>query len=217
MELRNLVLLGLGSWLACGCTQSPPAQSAGSDEPSTADVAATEPGGVPSADEPTTEETAAAVQPQGEQPSSDAVELQRLEWQGVEELIASYGGRVVVVDLWATYCAPCRKEFPGLIALSNAHSDSVACISVSLDDVGDEEAVMEFLQEQNATIDNVLCTTDPDTLYDEILKIGAIPAIYVYGQDGELQRQFVGPAEDGSDHTYEGHIVPFVEELLNES
>jgi thiol-disulfide isomerase/thioredoxin len=169
-----------------------------------------------SPDEPEQPESPADPDTRETPAATETVELQLIEWSGVEELIASYPDRVVVVDLWATYCAPCRKEFPGLVELSGKYPDSVACISVSLDDIGDQEAVMEFLREQNATIDNVLCTTDPDTLYDEILKIGAIPAIFVYGQDGEIRRQFVGPAEDGGDHTYAGHIVPFVEELLNE-
>ena len=123
----------------------------------------------------------------------------------------------VVVDLWATYCAPCIREFPGLVALSQEHPEHVACVSVSLDDVEDQEDALSFLREHNATFDNVLCTTDPDTLYDEILKVGAIPVIYVYGRDGEMLKRFTSPTEDGDEVTYEGHIVPFVEELIGES
>ena len=44
----------------------------------------------------------------------------------------------------------------------------------------------------------------------------AIPAIYVYGRDGTMLRLFNGPTEDGGEQTYEGHITPFVQQLLDQ-
>lgn len=145
--------------------------------------------------------------------AADAVTLELAPWEDVQRLIESHQGKVVVVDLWATYCVPCREEFPGLVELSHADPENIACISVSLDDPDSHERALAFLQEQNATMQNVLCTTDSDQLYDEILQIGGIPAVYVYGRDGELAKLFTGPTEEGTDHTYEGHIRPFVTEL----
>lgn len=209
MTSRNLWLLALGCCLVCGCSQSPSPPSAASNGPNGAETAgsesAAEPNATGSGEEPGTAETTAAP---------ETVELQLMEWPGVEELIASHQGDIVVVDLWATYCDPCRREFPGLVALSQAHPEDVTCISVSLDEVDDQEQALDFLREHHATFENVLCTTDWDTLYDEILKVGAIPVIYVYGRDGEMLKRFT--TIDGGDVTYEDHIVPFVEELLAE-
>lgn len=213
MEFRTLRPSVLAVFLVWGCTQSPPPAPAVSDGPAPSE--GTNGTGVDATPEPASNGSPAAMQPEPDV-APTVVELQLLEWEGVEELIASHKGRVVVVDLWATYCAPCIREFPGLVALSQSHPEDVACISVSLDDVDDQEAALTFLREQNALIDNVLCTTDPDTLYDEILKVGAIPVIYVYGPDGELRQRFTSPTDDGGEVTYEGHIVPFVEELLGE-
>lgn len=204
MRSRLYIVLSLGGWFLCGCNQSPPAVAPAASSPAGAERTDGPPAPTP---EP---------QPEPKKPASETVELKSLDWEGVEQLIASRQGRIVVVDLWATYCGPCRKEFPGLIALSHAHPEDVACISVSLDDADDQEAVVAFLQEQQATIDNVLCTTDPDTLYDEILKIGAIPAVYVYGRDGTMLKLFNGPAENGQEHTYNSDITPFVEHLIDQ-
>ena len=142
-----------------------------------------------------------------------AVELGLLPWEGVVELIQSHQGKVVVVDLWATYCAPCRAEFPGLVELSQADPENIVCISVSPEDPDSQEKALAFLQEQNATMQNVLCTTDSDKLYDEILQIGGIPAVYVYGRDGEQAKLFTGPTAEGTEHTYAEHIRPYVQDL----
>jgi thiol-disulfide isomerase/thioredoxin len=145
--------------------------------------------------------------------ASATVALDLLPWEGVQELIAGHKGKVVVVDLWATYCVPCRAEFPGLVELSHADPENIVCISVSLDDPDDEAKAREFLVEQQATMQNVLCTTESDVLYDEILQIGGIPAVYVYGRDGELAKLFTGPTPEGTEHTYHEHVAPFVQEL----
>jgi len=144
------------------------------------------------------------------------VTLVDLPWEGVVEQIASHKGKIVVVDLWATYCVPCRTSFPGLVALSKQDPENIVCISVSLDDPEDQEKraeALQFLQEQQAEFTNLLCTTESDKLYDEILQIGGIPAVYVYGRDGAQARLFTGPTPEGEDHTYEQHITPFVTEL----
>lgn len=144
------------------------------------------------------------------------VTLVDMPWEGVVEQIAAHKGKVVVVDLWATYCVPCRTSFPGLVELSKRDPDNIVCISVSLDDAGDPEKrakALKFLEEQQAEFTNVLCTTDGDKLYDEILQIGGIPAVYVYGRDGAQAKLFTGPSPEGEDHTYEQHITPYVVEL----
>jgi hypothetical protein len=53
-------------------------------------------------------------------------------------------------------------------------------------------------------------------LYDEILQIGGIPAVYVYGRDGVLAKLFTGPTPEGTEHTYHEHIAPFARELASQ-
>lgn len=145
-----------------------------------------------------------------------AIMLALVPWEEVQKHIAAQQGKVVVVDLWATYCVPCRESFPGLVALSKLDPENIVCLSVSLDDPEDAEKkdeALAFLNEQQAQFANFLCTTDTDKLYNEILQIGGIPAVYVYGRDGQLAKLFNGPTPEGTDHTYDEHITPFVKEL----
>ncbi|MBL8848660.1 MAG: hypothetical protein JNG89_03210 [Planctomycetaceae bacterium] len=178
-------------------------EPAPTDEP-----AATEP---PPATEPAADGEASTTAP-----AAGEISLVELPWEGVQEQIAAHQGKVVVVDLWATYCDPCRASFPGLVTLSKQDPDNIVCLSVSLDDPTDAERramAVAFLQEQQAAFTNILCTTDETMLYDEILKIGGIPAVYVYGRDGQMAKLFTGRSPDGGEHTYEGHITPFVTQL----
>jgi thiol-disulfide isomerase/thioredoxin len=142
------------------------------------------------------------------------ITLHPLGWPQIEQLIASKRGKVTIVDIWSLSCIPCRREFPDLVALSRELKDDVACISVSTDPPRKQEQVLAFLEEHGATFDNVLCTENIDTLFDKILKIGSMPAVYVYDREGHLAKVFTGPAPGGEHYTYAAHVRPLVAELL---
>jgi thiol-disulfide isomerase/thioredoxin len=208
---RGMLIAAL---LASGCGNSATNESTGS-------VAKTE---TPPVEEPVAVETPPPDQGREppfesappETPAATDVTQMDAPWEGVVEQIAAHKGKIVVVDLWATYCVPCRTSFPGLVALSKQDPENIVCISVSLDDPEDQEKraeALQFLQEQQAEFTNLLCTTESDKLYDEILQIGGIPAVYVYGRDGAQSKLFTGPTPEGEDHTYEQHITPYVTEL----
>jgi thiol-disulfide isomerase/thioredoxin len=151
--------------------------------------------------------------------AAEDVTLAIKDYDGIIELIKSHQGKVVVVDCWSTWCDPCMKEFPGLVALHETHGpDKVACISLSLDYEGlpdkkptdYEENVLKFLHSQRAAFDNVLASTPADEITQK-LEFPAPPAVFVYDQEGQLVRMF--PGEEAK---YETHIAPLVEQLLDE-
>ena len=130
------------------------------------------------------------------------VELQVLDWDGLQQLIAGHGDKVVVMDCWSTSCRPCLEEFPKLVAMHNKYSrHELACISLSFDNEGLDPiedvkpAVLAFLERQKATFDNVLSTLDSDALYKR-LEIPAVPAVLVYDRQGQLAKQFTGAKVD---------------------
>lgn len=161
--------------------------------------------------------------PDGQTEPESEVNLQVLDWAGVERLISAHRGQVVVVDFWSTACDPCRKEFPELVKLYRDLGAKVACISVSADYDGIPSKpvetyhpeVLAFLQSQEATFENVLCSLPPDELYGT-LQFASIPAVFVYDQSGALAGRFTDPV-DGKEFTYAGQIRPFVEGLLSAS
>ena len=65
------------------------------------------------------------------QPAKSDVKLDLKTVDEVKALIASKKGKVVVMDAWSTYCDPCMKEFPGLVALHKKYGpEKLACISL---------------------------------------------------------------------------------------
>lgn len=160
------------------------------------------------------------TQPAAATNAAGPVELQVLDYEGVQKLIASKKGKIVVLDCWSTSCGPCVEEFPGLVALHKKHGDKVACISLSFDynGLGKVEDVkgdvLEFLREQGATFDNVISST-PDEELSKQFGFAAIPVVYVYDQEGNLAKRFDNEnAEKEEDlFTYED-VSALVEELL---
>ncbi len=149
------------------------------------------------------------------------VSVQLADWETVQGVVASQQGHVVVLDLWATSCVPCRREFPALVRIHEESGGRVVCISHSMDYSGRAsrppesygERVLSFLVDQRATFANYLGTDDPDELHRS-LDLAAIPAVYVYDQQGRLRRRFDNTDPDRDEFTYEADVTPFVRELL---
>jgi thiol-disulfide isomerase/thioredoxin len=120
------------------------------------------------------------------------VDLQPMNLAGYHALIARQRGKVVVVDVWATYCPPCMRDFHHLVELHHQYDpQKVACISLSLDNEGlaplDQVVprVLRFLNQQRATIDNVIMLEDSDRVL-RALQLASIPTVLVYGKQGQL-------------------------------
>ncbi|MFZ0426889.1 MAG: TlpA disulfide reductase family protein [Acidobacteriota bacterium] len=67
------------------------------------------------------------------------------------------GGKVRLVNFWATWCAPCRAEFPELVGLYQKYEPKgLEFVTVSADDKGSQEQVVRFLDEHQASGTNLL-------------------------------------------------------------
>lgn len=123
----------------------------------------------------------------------DRVSLVSLRYPDLGSKIRAQRGRVVVVDFWADYCAPCKREFPKLVALHRKHAAAgLTAISVSLDDSTDpdtETRVRRFLSAQQATFSNFLLAEKPD-VWQAKLKIDGPPCLFIFNRQGELVRKF---------------------------
>ena len=149
------------------------------------------------------------------------IDLQILDFEALQKLIASKKGKVVVVDAWSTSCPPCMKEFPHLVALHKKHNpEDLACISLSFDyeGIGSPEQtkpkVLDFLKSQGATFDNVLSQDESDVLYRK-LELASVPAVFVYDRDGKLVKRFDNEkaATEAEAFTYQ-QVGELVEQLL---
>ena len=70
-------------------------------------------------------------------------------------------GKPLLVNFWATWCDPCREEYPDLVKIDEEYRGRIDFITVSLDDVGDKDvAVPKFLSDMRAEMPSYLLVTD---------------------------------------------------------
>ena len=138
--------------------------------------------------------------PAGGAPS---VTLQIVDAAGYERVLTDHRGRVVLVDCWATWCVPCREQFPRTVELASRHAGrNLSVISLSLDDPKQEPAVRKFLKEQGATFVNLLSQYGGGTREVEAFDIpgGAVPHYKLYDVEGGLAATFT--VEPGAEEQF---------------
>lgn len=108
---------------------------------------------------------------------------------GVLKAVEAQKGKVVILNFWATWCVPCRDEFPDLVRFAGENPGKVRLITVSLDDAGEADgAVASFLKEMKAPgLAFVKGPGDPDTFINAIDPewSGALPATFIHDAAGE--------------------------------
>jgi thiol-disulfide isomerase/thioredoxin len=131
--------------------------------------------------------------------------------------LAALRGQVVVVDVWATWCAPCLERFPHIVELNRRYRDRhVTVISMNVDDRDDRKAVemaRQFLVKQKATFPNYLMD---EPILDAFQKLGVqgIPAVFIYDRSGR-QRYFLN-ADDPNHQFTSADVDNGVASLLSE-
>lgn len=113
---------------------------------------------------------------------------------GGAKKFSDYKGKVLIVDLWATWCGPCRQEIPHLIELANKYkSEGVEVIGLTNEDpTADAEKVREFSKQFK--INYPIGWADQD-LAMSIMRMGGrsgIPQTLIIGRDGRVRNHFVG-------------------------
>ena len=113
--------------------------------------------------------------------------------EGRERTLADWKGKVVLLNLWATWCAPCRKEMPALDRLqASLGSDKFEVVAVSVDRTGIEGA-RKFLDEIN--VKRLAVLADPAARMATTLMAIGLPATLLIDAEGREIGRMVGPAE----------------------
>jgi thiol-disulfide isomerase/thioredoxin len=153
--------------------------------------------------------TSASPQPAAKK---DEIQIEVIALDPLVEKIKTQRGKIVVVDTWATWCVPCKKEFPGLVKLHERHAkDGVVCMSVTVDKVKNQPEAKAFLEQVNARFPNYLTESTP---WADKWEIKAIPVVLVFGRDGKLARKFDND-DPAHQFTY-ADVEKKVEELLQQ-
>ena len=117
--------------------------------------------------------------------------------KGLSEALAREKGKVVLVNFWATWCVPCREEFPDLSRLQkNLASKGVAVIGVSTDFAKETPAVEKFLAEQKPSFPNYRKKSGgDDQVFIEAVDKGwggELPFSVLYDRVGRKAKTFSG-------------------------
>jgi thiol-disulfide isomerase/thioredoxin len=107
---------------------------------------------------------------------------------------ASYPGKWVLVNFWATWCPPCKQEIPELIRLQHDEAAKLAVIGVAVS-YRDPQAVMAFARKAGINYPIVLGSAD---VASEFGGLGGLPTSFLYAPDGKLVQRFQGPQTEAA-------------------
>jgi peroxiredoxin len=128
---------------------------------------------------------------QAAQVSGKEVELTLKDPFGTTQSLSALKGRLVVLNFWATYCIPCRKEMPDLAEIQNEYAAlGVQVIGASTDDVEDRDKVLQFVKETKVNFPIWMGAGPSD-----MMRFGlgaALPGTVVIGRDGRIVRVISG-------------------------
>ena len=125
------------------------------------------------------------------------ITVEAINTDALKTLVTQQRERPLLVNFWATFCDPCRDEFPDLVKIDKAfRPQSLEFVTVSLDDVSDiKTSVPQFLSSMKATMPAYLLdVSDPEPAINAIDPRwrGDLPATFLYNGKGEIVYRHIG-------------------------
>jgi len=108
----------------------------------------------------------------------------------IQKAVRDSGAKAVLVNMWATWCGPCRQEFPGLVRVAHKYQgQGLKVLLVSADTAADLPAVKKFLAERGVEFPAYLKAEKDQEFIDGMGKqwTGALPATFLFDGTGKLR------------------------------
>jgi len=120
-----------------------------------------------------------------------------IDLAGYQQLVAKYHGKPLVVNFWATWCEPCRDEYPMMVELAKQFkAQGVEVVGIDMDDESDMNLVRRFIARMQPGFPNYRQKPgiDLDHFYDGVNPQwkGTMPQTIFYGRDGNVVGFFLG-------------------------
>src|SRR5687767_5394424 len=112
---------------------------------------------------------------------------------GNQVSLASYKGKVVVLNFWATWCGPCKAEIPGFVRLQEKYRDQPVIVGYSVDDTAEKAKAYAAEYKMNYPI---LLGEGREDVQDAYGPIWGIPASFIISKDGKVCRKHMGIAPE---------------------
>lgn len=113
------------------------------------------------------------------------------DMNGVEVSLGSFKGKVILLNFWATWCAPCRVEIPYLIELQKQYGDDLVVLGISIDDTA--EKLKPYATELRINYPLLMAAGRQD-FQDAYGPFYGIPVTVFVGRDGTVHRKHSGIA-----------------------
>lgn len=130
-----------------------------------------------------------------------------IDAQGYQRVLEQYRGKAVLVAFWATWCEPCRDEYPMLNELAKQYAPKgLHVVGIDLDDDGDLILMRRFLKRYSPIFPNYRKKAGGESAFVQSVLPGwngAIPASFFYAKDGRQIGHLLG---ENNRETYEAAI-----------
>jgi cytochrome c biogenesis protein CcmG, thiol:disulfide interchange protein DsbE len=117
--------------------------------------------------------------------------------------LASLRGQVVLVNIWATWCPPCRAEMPAIQASYTSYRDQ-GFVVLAINQREDAAVVQAYLDQHQLTIPTLL---DTDGAVGALYQANALPSSFLIGRDGTVRAVYRGPLPLGVINAAVGALI----------
>lgn len=126
------------------------------------------------------------------QPVPDFAAIAPLDSTGKPVDMTAYRGKALLVNLWATWCAPCIKELPALAELEKTLGGAdFAVVTIALDEP-DAAKVPPFLAQHGPGLPALI---DTNRTIDKVMRVAALPTSFLVDKEGKVRAVLTGDAE----------------------
>jgi cytochrome c biogenesis protein CcmG/thiol:disulfide interchange protein DsbE len=136
-------------------------------------------------------------------PPTKLAPLEGMQVPGIDS--AAFAGKVTVLNVWASWCAPCREEHPWLLALAQDKRFDLAGMNYK----DQPDKAKKFLDEVGNPYAQIGVDESGRTGID--WGVYGVPETFVIGKDGKIAYKHVGPLSEGS---LQGQLLPQIEKAL---
>ncbi len=120
--------------------------------------------------------------------SGSAVEFTLNDFSGKAVSLGDYRGHPVLVNLWASWCPPCRAEMPTLIQFYKQHQPA-GLVLLAVNSADNAESAKQFMQQAQMPFPVLY---DPEGQVERMMKVDGLPSSFLFDRDGALRFSWTG-------------------------
>jgi thiol-disulfide isomerase/thioredoxin len=121
----------------------------------------------------------------GDDAKEKKIEIKSAAIADLEKHVAGQKGKPVGMDVWATWCVPCREKFPKFVALADKHKDKARFFSLSIDEAEQLEDAKKFLEKSKARFVNFLAKDGAEAV-EKKFGFEGVPQYVLWDSEGKI-------------------------------